>query len=183
MAQNRKPPAYMEYAAAILANRDFRLMSLAERGLLYTIRLECWENIEVPVPHDQLAKYIGHDAAEVKSALTQRVKKFLHEKDDTFVCPELDNYRQHLADIRTKRSEGGKSGAAITNAKKQRIKDDSFYITNHSTNPQVTHQATDESLVKLSTVKLNQKQSIKGDFIDDPFVMDMIAHEKALYGQ
>jgi hypothetical protein len=182
MAQNRKPPAYMEYAAAILANRDFRLMSLAERGLLFTIRLECWENIEVPVAHDQLAKYIGHEAAEVKSALTQRVKTFLHEKDDTFVCPELDNYRQHLADIRAKRSAGGKSGAAITNAKKQRIKDDSFYITNHSTNPQVTRQGADESLVKLSTVKSSQEQSLETSYIDDQFVVDMIAHEKASYG-
>jgi hypothetical protein len=183
MAQNRKPPAFMEYAAAILANRDFRLMSLAERGLLYTIRLECWENIEVPVSYEHLAKYIGYDSTEVNSALTKRVKAFLHEKDGTFVCPELDNYRQHLADIRLKQSAGGKGGAAITNAKKNRIKNDNFYTPNHSINPQVPRQGTDESLVKLSTVKLNQEQSLKGEFIDDPFVMDMIAHEKALYGQ
>ena len=29
MTQNRKPPAYQEYAAAMLANRNFRLMTLA----------------------------------------------------------------------------------------------------------------------------------------------------------
>ena len=39
MSQNRDAPAYQEYAANLLARREFRAMSLPERGLLYTLRL------------------------------------------------------------------------------------------------------------------------------------------------
>jgi len=182
MAQNRKPPAYLEYAATMLANRQYRLMPLAERGLLYAIRLECWENKLVPAPHDQLAKYLGCDVVEVKSALTERVKAFLNEKDGSLTCPELEDYRQHLAERKLKQSNGGKGGAAITNAKKRAIKDDNLHIPNRSTNPQVTCQVTDESLVNSSTVKSSQKQSLETSYIDDPFVVEMIEHEKASYG-
>ncbi|MDD2775937.1 MAG: hypothetical protein PHU06_08275 [Gallionella sp.] len=38
MTQNREPPAYQEYAATMLANKNFRLMSLEERGLFFTMR-------------------------------------------------------------------------------------------------------------------------------------------------
>ena len=48
MAQNRTPPAYQEYAASVIANGDYRVLSLAERGLLYTLKLECWVNHRVP---------------------------------------------------------------------------------------------------------------------------------------
>ena len=50
MAQNREPPAFQEYAAAMMAKTDYRLMSLAGRGLLYTMRLECWVNLTCPPP-------------------------------------------------------------------------------------------------------------------------------------
>ena len=119
MAQNRKPPAYQEYPAAMLASRNFKLMNIAERGLLYTIRLECWENKEVPASVNQLAKYIGCDISEVKGALTDLVKSFLCEKDGLLTCPELDDYRQHLEDRKSKQSAGGKKGATITNLNKK----------------------------------------------------------------
>ena len=49
--QNRKPPAYQEYAATILAQLPFRAMNLQDRGLLFTMRLECWVNTRLPSNH------------------------------------------------------------------------------------------------------------------------------------
>lgn len=48
MAFRETPPAYQEYAADMLSNRHFRMMTLQQRGLLYTLRLECWVNGSVP---------------------------------------------------------------------------------------------------------------------------------------
>ena len=100
MAQNLKPPCYQEYAANMLASRNFRLMNIAERGLLYTIRLECWLNKQVPSSSYDLAKYIGYDVSDVKAALTDRVKSFLYEKDGSLTCPDLEDYRKYLDDRR-----------------------------------------------------------------------------------
>ena len=56
---NRAAPAYQEYASDILANRSYRAMTLAERGLWDTIRKECWVNGSVPSSKPELAKYLG----------------------------------------------------------------------------------------------------------------------------
>jgi len=173
MAQNRKPPAYQEYPATMLASRNFKLMNIAERGLLYTIRLECWENKEVPASVNQLAKYIGCDVSEVQGALTNLVKTFLDEKDGLLTCPELDNYRQHLEDRKSKQSAGGKNGAKITNRnKKNAAKQSGVYLANETGNPQVPRRGDDESLVKLSTVKSSQEQSLNNGYIEDEWVKD-----------
>jgi type II secretory pathway component HofQ len=51
-----------------------------------------------------------------------------------------------------------------------------------STTPQVTRQGDVESLVKSSTVHSNQIQSIEKGLVDDPFIHEMIAYEKASNG-
>lgn len=114
MAQNRKPPAYQEYAAAMMARIEYRTMSLAERGLLYTLRQECWVNHFVPENPAMLAKLLGFDAADVASALPA-VLPFFAIKDGMISCPELEDYRNHINDIRLRQSAGGKKGAALTN--------------------------------------------------------------------
>ena len=116
MAQNRQPPAYQEYPAAMMARLEYRSMSLAERGLLYTLRHECWVNYSLPENPDTLAKVLGFDAADVASALPA-VLPFFAIKDGMISCPELDDYRNHINDIRARQSAGGKVGAARTNNK------------------------------------------------------------------
>lgn len=145
MTQDRKAPAYQEYAATMLASKNYRLMSLSERGLLYAMRLECWENQDLPANPSQLAGYLGINKNEVEAALTERVKSFFNIDVNKLTCPELDNYRKHLNDRKAKQSQGGKKGAAKTNAK---FKD--------SSNSQVAR----ESLVKSSLEKLNKTQSL-----------------------
>jgi hypothetical protein len=175
VAQNRRPPAYLEYAATILANRQYRSMTLAERGLLFSIRLECWENKQVPASPVELAEYINCNVSEIKS-LTDRVKTFLHEENSSFTCPELEDYRQHLADRKALQSKGGKSGAAITNANKKKLND-------VSSNLQVPRRGSVESLVKSSSVKSSQVQSLEKDDIDDPFVREINDYEEASNGK
>lgn len=77
MSQNRKPPAYQEYAATILSNRQFRQLSLASRGLVWSMKLECWENHSVPAPTHQLARTLGFQHNEVLEALTNEALSFL----------------------------------------------------------------------------------------------------------
>lgn len=59
MNQNRAAPAFQEYAATMLALLPFRTMTLQDRGLLYTMRLECWVNVRLPYNHNDLAKVLG----------------------------------------------------------------------------------------------------------------------------
>ncbi len=117
MTQNRNPPAYQEYAASMLASKEFRLMTLEQRSFLYTLKLECWENKQAPVSSRDLAKYIGFDIAEIEKALTDNVKTAFVEENGWFSCPELDNYRQHLEERNSKQSEGGKRSAGQKLAK------------------------------------------------------------------
>jgi uncharacterized protein YdaU (DUF1376 family) len=156
MVQDRKAPAYQEYAATMLANRHYRLMSLAERGLLYAMRLECWENKDLPASYSELAKYLGVNESEVSYAFTDRVKAFFKIDGNKLTCPELDSYRQHLNDRKAKQSEGGKKGAAKTNSKFK-----------GSSNPQVPRQDRRESLVKHSIDQLSKTQSLENGHLSE----------------
>jgi len=149
MTQNRKPPAYQEYAVTILADKNFRLMTLAEWGLLFSMRLECWQNGEVPAIENELAKYLGFELSEIQTALTTRVKSFFMLNDSLFYSPELEDYRQHLDERKTKQSEGGKRGAAIVNGKsnKPRKQASSCDSARLSGNSQVPHRGEGGSLV------------------------------------
>lgn len=164
MAQNREPPAYQEYASTIMAKRAFKLMTLAERGLLYTIRLECWVNQRIPNNTIELAKYLGFSESEMQEAMTPNIKAFLQETGIDYVCPDLEEYRKHLAEIRQKKAEGGKRGASITNSKKK--------VDRDSTGSRDTRQDTRDSLAKLNPNQYSQAQSLEENVIGDDFVGD-----------
>ena len=114
--QNRDAPSYQEYPASIMAKLDYRTMSLAERGLLYTMRLECWVNERLPADPARLAKVLGYATEEVKQALPA-VLSFFSELDGFVSSPELDNYKIHLADRKRRMSQGGKNSAEKRNRK------------------------------------------------------------------
>lgn len=166
MAQNRKPPSFQEYAASILANKEFRLMSLSERGLLFTMRLECWENQNLPSNQKELASYLRCEINDFEKVITERVKSFFIETEGSYICPELENYRQHIKTIRESQSSGGKKGAAKTNKRWKEIE---------SGNPQVTR----DSLVQFNSVQLSSEQSLESENINDEFVRD---YERASNG-
>jgi hypothetical protein len=159
MAQNRKPPAFQEYAATILSNKDFRLMNLSQRGLLFTLRLECWVNHSVPSLSNELAKYLGFSHQELTEALSTGVLSFFSDSGGSYTCPELEDYRQHLTDQREKQRAGGKKGALITNQKQKETK---------STNPQFTC----DSLVQFNSAQLSSNHSLESDYVNDEFVKE-----------
>lgn len=173
--QNREAPAYQEYAAAMLANVNFRTMTLAERGLLYTLRLEFWVNKSLPSNPDKLAKLIGFDRADVVAALPS-VLPFIQDKGGDFTCPELDNYRAYLDEIRDKQSQGGKDGAAKTNKKRRNQ-------SSGDSSPNLSGDSSGDlrvlSTAQHSTEQHNQNQSFSDGAIDDDFV---IAYNRASNG-
>ncbi|ALQ51858.1 hypothetical protein [Nitrosomonas ureae] len=183
MSQNRKPPAYMEYAATVLAQIPFRSMSLQERGLFYTMRLECWVNKNLPSDPLTMSKILGLSADEVAISLPA-VMKFFKIEGDFIICPELEDYRSHLEERKHKQSQGGKTGSAITNKKRKVAKEIANEESSNnpsstlSSNSQVPRRGSDESLVKSSTVKLSQVQSIKEkDSSVDSFIKDYEEYE------
>ncbi len=171
MSQNREPPAYQEYAATILTGLAFRTMSLQDRGLLYTMKMECWVNVRLPQEQDELAKVLGYSVDNILESLPA-VMPFFKAADSFITCPELEDYREHLVERRRKQSQGGKHGAAITNSK--RTYSNKSVDNEGTSTSQVPRQDSDESLVQSSTGKLSQTQSIKKEFnpIDDSWVKE-----------
>lgn len=115
--QNRDAPAFQEYAASMMARIAYRAMTLAERGLLYTMRLECWVNDSLPAAPDKLARVLGCPAEEVKNALPA-VLVFFAETEGFITSPELDDYKLHLAEVRKRKVDGGRAGG-LKSAKKR----------------------------------------------------------------
>jgi len=173
--QNRKPPAYQEYAATILAQLPFRSMNLQDRGLLFTMRLECWVNMRLPNTQNDLAKVLGLPIDEVTRSLSI-VMPFFDLQDGFIICPELEDYRTHLADQKKKQSQGGKRGSEITN-KKRTVKTKDITSTS-----QLPRQGSNESLVQASTDKLSQTHYVikEGVSIDDSWVKKYEANDTHL---
>lgn len=115
MAQNRAPPAFQEYAASMMACASYRVLSLEARGLLFTLRLECWVNGGLPSDESTLARVLGVPVEQISRSLPE-LWFFFVVTGGQIRCPELDDYRRHLEELRHKQSAGGRVGAAKTNS-------------------------------------------------------------------
>jgi uncharacterized protein YdaU (DUF1376 family) len=184
MAQNRKPPAYMEYASDMLAKREYRLLSLAARGLLQTMRYECWVNKSLPSDPGDLARIVGFPRDEI-AALLPAVMFAFHDDGKNIVCPELENYRAHRAEIRAAQREGGKNGAAITN-KKRSTK--SATLSAHPSATLSAHPSATPSGPDMSRNEPNRNEqnslSVSDEFVSDyeEFETSAAAYRRASEG-
>ena len=115
--QRRPAPAFQEYAADMLANAHYRMMTLEEKGLLHVLRNECWVNNRVPEQHDDLARYLGLELRIISACLTARVLTFFESENGCLICPELDAYRASLIERSNKLSVGGSKGGKKTQEK------------------------------------------------------------------
>ena len=88
-----------------MAKTQYRVGSLSERGLLYTLKLECWVNREMPSDLATLARVLGFDAADVAAALCRCCHSLPSKARPDL--PELDDYRAHI-DGRREALEAGK---------------------------------------------------------------------------
>lgn len=178
MSQNRRPPAYQEYPAEILAKIPFRTMSLQDRGLFCTMRFECWVNSQLPKKPDVLAKVLGLPVDQVSASLPA-VMPFFEIVGDFIICPELENYRKHLDDRAHKLSEAGKRGAAKTNEKSNIPISNDGSATPTAT-PQPPRRLGLGLLVQSSTEQQSKDKFSKGsNSITDPFVKEMEEYEIA----
>jgi len=112
-------PYYPFYAANLIANRQFRLMTLEERGLWITIQMECWVNGSVPSDSSELAKYLGVTYEEVQRSFTQKQLSFLKRNGTEFQSPELEEQREEFMLRREKQRLGGHEGAKRKKAKQE----------------------------------------------------------------
>lgn len=162
MSQNRDAPAYQEYAASIMAQLPFRTMTLQDRGLLYTMRLECWVNMHLPRSHNDLAKVLGLPIGEVVGSLAA-VMPFFKVVEGFIISPELENYRAHLEDRKNKQSHGGKRGSSITNGRRSRPAKgmDNGVSSTPSSTLRPPRRGRIESLVQLNTEKQSQAQPLE----------------------
>ncbi len=119
--QKRALPAYLEYAADILANTQYRLMSLSEKGLWDLMRKECWVNHSLPSDTASLSKILNIPPEELQSLLTKRVLHFFAIEDGMIFSPELENYRNSVLHRRELQAKGGSKGGLRT---QKSIRDD-----------------------------------------------------------
>lgn len=178
-SQNRDAPAYQEYAAAMLAKVDFRTMTLAERGLLYTMRLECWVNSSLPSDSAKLAKIIGFDRDDVIAALPS-VIAFFSDDGGVITCPELENYRSYLASIRAAQSEGGKRTQAQKKGSGKKPATSANYGDSGCLASNLAGDLKLLSTVQSSPAQLNKTQLSGIGEINDEFVD---AYNKASNGE
>jgi len=153
----RKPPAFQCYAANILTDKNFRKMSLSERGLFFTMYLESWANERLPTNSEELAKYLGLNHEQIKTNLSQYVIAFFKTLDGEYVCPELEDYRHSLEVRRQKQSTGGTDGARRKKIKQQ----------NQSKIEGQPISQPEGSLVQTKTNQNNSKSYVKEKFQDD----------------
>lgn len=183
--QNRPAPAYQEYAASMMSRIEYRTLTLAQRGLLYTMRLECWVNHGLPEHTTTLARVLGYDAAEIAAELPS-VMPFFAVEDGEIVCPELENYRSYIENVRTRQSDAAKATNEKRWSQKSRASTgNSGRVAERVGKRSVSDRSSDRSLVQSSQVQTSPAQPRErgfsevvhstevegwGDFTQDPEV-------------
>ena len=149
-------PAFQFYASDAIADKRYRLMSLAERGLYLSMLAECWVNGAVPSSVDSLAQWLGYRPEDVRAALTQRVLSFFEEKDGELTNADLERYRRELEERREKMSAGGKKGGRRSaEARQHHTGDDVSHPSSHPSSfaqaPRVEKRGVEERTEERST--------------------------------
>jgi hypothetical protein len=144
----RNPPAYQEYASDVMSNINWRMMSFAERGLLDTLRKECWVNGKIPSDPDNLAKLLNVSIDQIASAFSSLVRSFFEFDEGFMVCPELEKYRAYLQERHRRMAEGGRRGGERTQRLSQAAKHLAFEEPFEHGTPQATFEGTLEARVK-----------------------------------
>jgi len=144
MSSLPKMPAYQEYPADILNNEVFMQLSMAQRGLLWTLRMYCWKNETIPAGFVNLAKLTGISEKEASKLFDEKLGSFfdlVHDENLGYenarmINPDLEAYRKEKIAARKKRAESGKLGAD----KRWNQNEDGGTITNVMTKEMRRHE-------------------------------------------
>ena len=113
----RPAPWYKERPAELIAQTAS--LSLAERGLLATMRWACWLKGSLPVDSARIGTELAVNPRTIRAHLTHGVmRNFCEIRDEStgqrrLVCLELEQQRERLIAMRAAQSMGGVKGAAI----------------------------------------------------------------------
>ena len=147
--EGRDAPAFQEYAASMMSRFEYRALSLASRGLLYTLRLECWVNQKLPSDPIILSKVLGLESKEVTALLPELTAIFVIE-GAWLHSPDLEDYRDKVQDRRNRQSEGGKES-------RRRVKAKLEFASNNGL--EVSSNQVSSSLQVLRQDKINSNKS------------------------
>jgi hypothetical protein len=151
--QNRNAPAYLEYAASMMSRLDYRRFNLEVRGLLYTLRLECWVNQSLPANTSDLARILGVPVDVITRLLPELIGPFFTEREGFLQCPEIEAYRLKVQDHRNKQSEGGKRARANDKLKRESAIEPTFIPVVSDLNllnPKQINQNQEKEVSKMS---------------------------------
>lgn len=153
----RQPPAFQCYASDWLARESFRLASLEERGLLFTMLCHVWVNNSLPAEPESLARLLGDMPQTVSRALSERVlESFERDANGRLICPELASLKVEYLARHDERSRSGKRGAKAKWGKGKRE------IAEPMATPSREPMATPEkSRAEFSKGKLSKDESIE----------------------
>jgi len=115
-------PYFPLYAANIMASRNYKLMSLGERGLWISITLECWVNGGVPADFKQMAKILGFPEKEIIQFFSNYQTTFFHIEDGQYISRELEEYRKGYLATREKQRLAGIESAEKKKEKRRQAK-------------------------------------------------------------
>lgn len=149
MSEGRDAPAFQEYAASMMSRFEYRALSLSSRGLLYTLRLECWVNQRLPSDPIKLAKVLGLDKGEVGTLLPE-LTSFFAVEGEWLHSPDLEGYRNKVQDRRNRQSEGGKES-------RRRVKARLDSASTHC--PEASYKQDSSNLQVLRQDKINSEKS------------------------
>jgi hypothetical protein len=158
----RRPPGFMEYGSDLLGLERVKLMSLAERGLLATLRWHLWSNDTVPADPKLMARLLGLDAQEVEHNLTNRVLSFfaVAEHDKTrLVCPELQAQMARLLWRRDRQAFGAEQARISKKTK-----------GNPASAKQPANHAANQPAPELNCTAQNRTAPLEENVVDDDFI-------------
>ena len=174
----RPPPAFQEYASDILSNIKFRRLSLPERGLWQTMRLECWVNKSLPANPEDLAILLNIRVEDVHKSLTPAVLDLFECVNGQLSCRELEELRANMNASRDAKSEGGRRGGLTTQRKRHLtvISDKPNPIGDTKGRVQGDVQADLKLLSRneRSRGDTNKEEFIKKDDSEDPWVTEFV---------
>jgi uncharacterized protein YdaU (DUF1376 family) len=169
-------PAFMFYASDAMADRRYRLMTLAERGLYISMLCECWVNFTVPSNKSQLAKLLGYQEVEIEANLTERLLSHFYKSEPDLASSDLasfdiEKYRKEVLERRAKLEAAGKRGAQ---AKQDKAQNDASHPSSHPS--RVAEASRDEM---KGVEKRREEKSLESVDNYDEFVNDYESYEKA----
>ena len=115
----RPSPYFQCFASDWIADEEYMLATLAERGLLSSIMNYCWVNGSIPGDPYTMANLlrVAQDEINLDDALIEKYVKPCPDNNSRLHCPELDRQKAAFAERREKLAHGGRKGGLTTQAK------------------------------------------------------------------